>query len=1112
MPARYRAGFGTKHLEPEVRDDLARRLLESGPGVELVHVVLAATVVALFWDRVPDGLLLPWVVGLSAAVAARIVARHRLLRQGVGRRARWPLRWGAWITAIAWGLAPLLFGPWLSLADMLLLLVVAAGLVAGGNSTLVSDPPAYYGFTGLMLGGVAAGLVLHGATRFHLAGLGMTALFFVVMARVFYGSHRQLLALTRATRLARDAEAMASRERGFLAALLRSAPTAITTLDPEGTVLNVNPAFERLFGYPAAEAVGRKIDDLVVPDWGREQAVQIHEQLTENRAAFLEAVRRRKDGSFVIVRIAASKAMEAAGAIFAMYDDVTEMRASERRLREAEGRYRTIVDSASDLVWQVDREGRVLFMNPTCRVIYGLDPEELIGHPMAEVVHPERLERDRAAFGRVLAGEELRNYETVHRHVDGTLRHLSIAARPVRDERDQVIGATGIARDVTERLEALEATEAARRAAEQAAAAKGAFLANMSHEIRTPLSGIIGMVELLLDTPLDPEQRRAAELVRDSGDALLTIINDVLDFSKLEAGRVELEETEYELPALITSSAGLLGPRAFDKGLELVVDVRPGVPSRVKGDPGRLRQVLTNLLSNAIKFTREGTVTVTASTARADDETAWVTLAVRDTGIGIPADKLAHIFEEFTQADATTTREYGGTGLGLAISRRLVETLGGELTVDSTPGAGSEFAFTIPLQALEAEGHLLTRTGRSLHDLPVLLVDGNVTSRRLVAEMLRTARMEVKEADDAEAGLAAARRAAARGHPPELIILEGRMPGMEDFALAAQLQREPGLGRTRLMILTSAGQPGDGHRCRELGITGYLTKPVSRADLLETVTAVMHGDEAGGRPLITRHLIQESRRQLDILLVEDNPVNQQVAATMLRKRGHQVEIADNGRRAVDAVRTGRYDLVLMDVQMPVLDGLAATRAIRALPNGRLPIIAMTAHALREERERCLAAGMDSYLAKPFKPHELFAIVEGWNTGSDEASAPYASADPAAPVDLDTFRTSMREAGVEEAVDAMLEVFLRDAPGRLASLETALNAGNHREVEATAHAYKSASGTIGARRLADLLAAAEQAGRTGQLAKARDLQAALREEHESVMTYLHTMHGGKTQRV
>jgi signal transduction histidine kinase/DNA-binding response OmpR family regulator len=673
----------------------------------------------------------------------------------------------------------------------------------------------------------------------------------------------------------------------------------------------------------------------------------------------------------------------------------------------------------------------------------------------------------------------------VHLDVAGRPVHLAFSGRAVRDASGRTIGAHGSARDVTARIKVSDALERARAEAERAVTVRSAFLANMSHEIRTPMNGVLGMADLLLDSELDPQQRRSVDVIRSSAEALLALLNDVLDYSKLDAGRMTLEDTVFDLPALIDSAVRLLSARAHEKGIELNYVVAAGVPRSVRGDPGRIRQILNNLIGNAVKFTDQGEVLVTVS-ARTMDHGAQFRISVRDTGIGIAADKLTSIFDEFSQADMTTTRKFGGTGLGLTIVRRLARMMDGEVSVTSEPGKGSEFVCSVRLAVVAGTAaHEPVSSVGSLAGRRALVIDDNKTNRMIVRSMLRSAGVRVASVRSAASGMAALQRAVVRQRPFDVALLDAQMPVRDGFQLATDIRSDAQLRDTHLVMLTSGGTPGDGKRCRDLGIEGYLGKPFSRSELLDTVATVLSGSPSDSREprLVTRHSINEARRRLRILVAEDNPVNQEVAVAMLRRRGHEVDIAADGQEAVDAVRSRPYDVVLMDLQMPVMDGLTATRVIRAMPeHAKLPIIALTAHALREERQRCLDAGMNDHLAKPFRPHELFAVIE---QRAATTSPPADSSDSPA-FGLDAFRAAMRDAGIEDALGSVLDTFLDDQPARLQAIESACRFGSASEIASAMHALKSSAATIGAAGLATLLQQGEKLAATGQADAAKAL--------------------------
>jgi signal transduction histidine kinase/CheY-like chemotaxis protein len=535
-------------------------------------------------------------------------------------------------------------------------------------------------------------------------------------------------------------------------------------------------------------------------------------------------------------------------------------------------------------------------------------------------------------------------------------------------------------------LDALENTMIAKKGAEDASRLKSEFLANMSHEIRTPMNGVIGMVELLLDTAPTKEQEEYLDAVMMSAEALMSIINDILDLSKIEAQKIELESTSFNLRDTMGDILNTLGLRTSEKGLELAYNVLPDVPDAVVGDPVRLRQIIVNLVGNAIKFTEKGEVVVSVGLESIDKDSACLYFTVTDTGIGIPAEKLKLVFEPFSQADASTTRRYGGSGLGLTISSRLVELMGGRIWLESEPGRGSKFHFTIKMGIPQFPPmRQIPEKLENLHGLKVLIVDDNATNRKILEEMLKNWRIRPTTADGAQSALLAMETATKSGEPFRLLLLDANMPVIDGFDLAAQIKRNPAFNGITIMMLTSSGQRGDVTRCRDLGISAYLIKPIKQSSLLDSITTILGKaeQEITRQPRHARILSGETRI-LNILLVEDNRINQKISSIMIEKRGHSIAVAGNGQEAIalwqaaEVKERHHFDLILMDIQMPVMDGFEATRVIREkekTTGTHIPIIALTANAMKEDRDICLNSGMDGYASKPLKAEQLFSVID-----------------------------------------------------------------------------------------------------------------------------------------
>jgi two-component system, sensor histidine kinase and response regulator len=792
--------------------------------------------------------------------------------------------------------------------------------------------------------------------------------------------------------------------------------------------------------------------------------------------------------------------------------EVLERKQTEHALKERTSFLNSLIDNTPIGIVAIANDHSVQMCNQAFERLFQYSQEEMIGTHLSALLSAPEVKTEVESNQARLSQGKTTHLTTRRKRKDGSLVDVEAYSVPLLIDGD-VKGAVVLYQDITQRRQAEEQMQRAKDAAEAANRAKSEFLANMSHEIRTPMNGIMGMTELVLDTDLDPEQRNYLNLAKGSADSLLSLINDILDYSKIEAGKLEMESIDFNLGDSLGDTMKILSLRAHQKGLELAFEIEPDVPDAIIGDPSRLRQVIVNLIGNAIKFTESGEVVLyVGAESRSDDEIV-LHLVVADTGIGIPVEKQADIFEAFSQADGSMTRKYGGTGLGLTISSRLVELMGGRIWVESQPGKGSRFHFTSKFRLQKAATRtIVPRDPAVLRDMPVLVVDDNATNRQILIKILEAWRMVPTGVESGAKAIVVLSEARKAGQTFPLILLDAQMPEMDGFTIAEAVKRNPEWRAAAVMMLSSAGERGDAARCRELGIAAYLTKPVRQSELLDAILAALSRRPRGeaAPALVTRHSLRESRNRLRILLAEDNPVNQLVALRLLEKYGHTVIVVGDGKKALDALEQeqGSFDLVLMDVQMPEMNGWVATQKIREREKdtgSRIPIVAMTAHAMKGDEERCLAAGMDTYLTKPIRTNELIAVLDeiAFKKSNKAAMEPPVAPKPTSDA-IDFEKVLTRLEGDRELLGELAQVFKTDCVRIIEGMRQAIAQNSPSDLEQFAHTLKGSSASLGALGVSQTAAQLERLARGGSVEGANGQFEVLQTEIERAFCELETL--------
>ena len=873
-------------------------------------------------------------------------------------------------------------------------------------------------------------------------------------------------------------------------ALNEAAPVGIASETKDGIIFS-NPAFRKMFGYSEEELAGKSLNDLLLTPEMRENGLSMDKLVSGGRVVHRTVKRKRKDGKEIDVEVfgAPLKLEGKIQGFLAIYVDISKRVEAEKSIRESEELFRSLSSAAPIGIFRADREGRWVYVNQRWSEMTGRAAESALGYGWLEAVHPEeRKQTERLWTSAAEMGMELQD-ETRFLTPDGNTNWVYWGSRALHGPDGSLMGFVGVIEDITKRRSAEQRLLEAKTAAESANEAKSQFLANMSHEIRTPMNGILGMTELTLETPLNGQQREYLEMVKGCAESLLEIIEDVLDFSKIETGKAELESVPFAILDCVENALQTVTVRAQQKGVELGWRVSGDLPEVVQGDPTRLRQILINLLGNAVKFTEEGEVSLGIECLNCREETAEIRFEVRDTGVGIPVESQSKIFEAFQQSDASVTRQFGGTGLGLSISARLVRLMGGEIEVESTEGKGSRFFFTIKLKTA-AEGRRGKSEQGKLPRVKILVVEEKKEDQELLIWLMTRWGLDVEVAGSAEEarGLLASQREKNENY--RAVLLNQNLHGADGYEVAREIRMFAPRESTAILMMSSAPSMLEDPRAADCGIFRQLGKPLRRRALWESLRAALIPGEQETRRN-NEPQMEGKGRHCQILLVEDNIVNQKLGVRLLEKMGHQVEVANNGQEACEVLRAARFDLVLMDLQMPLMGGLEATRRIRESEeqSGRhVPIVAMTAHAAAQDEQRCLEAGMDGYVTKPIRREVLRKEIE--RVAVQSAPAEGCGKSPARSAcsenGWNVKELLARLEGDQDFFRELLQIFRDDSQANLLKAREALAREDLAELSRAGHTLKGMLRNLSMNAAAETAAALEMAARLGARGEAEAL--------------------------